>query len=251
MSCSFNRVWWPALALAGVATAVGCKASDFYGLGAEECSVDGDASAGVQGSLTKAAGDGQTAATGTVVAVRIKLAALDGSSLCEKAITWAAANGSVQGQATTNSEGEATADWTLGAPGPQSLTATITNSIPVLSVTFTATATGEAHPIAQISAYNGTSMPGVTVSMVTPFNGTVSFGPLGQNTQSSQSLQVEAGVDFVIEATVGTLSGSTTCTTTAAIVPDPSDPLNTGSALVAVFIGESAEVTLTCNGAWQ
>jgi hypothetical protein len=248
------RAVGPTIIVAAAAVLAACSASDFYGLGAGGCDVDGDASAGIQGSLTKQAGDGQTAAPGSVLSVRVRLVAVNGGALCEKPVIWTtgAGSGSVQGQATTGSNGDATASWTLGAnPGTQSLTATIGNSVPTLSVTFTATATGEAHPVAEISAYNGTTTTGVLVTMTTPFNGAVTFGPLGLNVQSIQSLQVEAGVAFEIEATVGTLTGSTTCTTTAAIIPDPNDPTNTGSALVGVFIGESAEVMLTCNGAWE
>jgi hypothetical protein len=233
---------------------LGCSADDFNGIAAENCDVDGDASAGVQGTLSKDAGDGETHVAGTPITVRVKLLAVDGTALCSKGIEWTAGAGSgtVNGAATTNDNGLGTASWTLGPAGPQTLTATILNSDPVLSVTFTATATGTVtHPIANIRAYNGTSSSDVSVTMETPFNGQQSFGPIAPNTYVAKDLQVEIATEFAITATVGTKTGSTTCSTVAAIIPDPGDPQNTGIALAGVFTGETGEVVVTCNGAWE
>jgi hypothetical protein len=253
MSALRNRSW-AVLLVTGLALGTGCTAGDFYGLSGEGCDVDGDASAGVQGSLSKDAGDGQTAGAGTPVTVRVKLLAVGGAKLCSKGIVWStgAGSGTVNGSAITDAGGLGTASWTLGPAGPQTLTATITNSDPVLSVTFTATATGTAaHPIANIRAYNGTSTSDVVVTMQSPFNGAQSFGPIAPNTLVAKDLQVEAATQFAISATVGARTGSTTCTTTAAIIPDPADPQNTGVALAAVFTGETGNVVITCDGAWQ
>lgn len=251
MSALRNRSW-AVLLVAGLAVGAGCTASDFYGLSGEGCDVDGDASAGVQGSLSKDAGDGQTAVAGTPVTVRVKLLAVGGAALCSKSIAWSTGSGTVNGSAITDFDGLGSASWTLGPAGPQTLTATITNSDPVLSVTFTATATGTAaHPIANIRAYNGTSTSDVVVTMQTPFNGSQSFGPIAPSTLVAKDLQVETATQFAITATVGAKTGSTTCTTTAAIIPDPADPQNTGIALAAVFTGETGNVVITCDGAWQ
>jgi hypothetical protein len=238
------------LGLAGLAGLLGCGAEEFFG-----CDFDNDASPGVQGTLEKVAGDGGTAVAGVPVELAVYVADIDGETLCETGVTWAAAanSGTVDpAQSATGDSGVASTIWTPGpTPGTQTVTATVTTADPPLSVTFTATVTagvGGSHPKAQIGAYNGTSTPGVTVTMQTPYDGQQSFGPLAQNVQASDSLQVEVGVAFQITVTVGAQSGSITCTTLPAIIPNSNDPVNTGNALVAVFT--DGGVFLTCNGAW-
>jgi hypothetical protein len=231
------------------AVVAACGTEPFF-----ECGFDNDASPGIQGTLAKAEGDGAVAAGGAEVELRVSLEDVDEETLCDIPINWtpAANSGSVTpSQSLTLPSGLASALWTLGTtPGTQTVTATVDGAVPALSVTFTATVTAPTptHPLAEIGAYNGTSDPGVTVTMQTPYDGTRTFGPLGANTQEEASLQVEVGVAFQITATVGAQSGSVTCVTTSAIIPDPGNPDNTGNALVAVFT--DGGVLLTCNGGW-
>lgn len=106
------------------------------------------------------------------------------------------------------------------------------------------------HPKAEIRAYNGTSSA-VTVTLQTPYDGQQTLGPISPNTVVSDSMQVEVGDQFMISSTVGGHTGSVTCTTTAAIIPDPNDPVNTGNASVSVFTGMTVNPTLTCyDGGW-
>jgi hypothetical protein len=235
----------------GVAATVGvvaCGTEPIFG-----CGFDNDASPGVQGQLAMVSGDGAVGEAGDEVTLTVHLEDVDGEDLCDTPITWtpSANSGTVlPAQVATGEPGNAETVWTLGGtPGTQTVTATVDAAVPPQSVTFTATVTaGSSHPKAQISAYNGTPTAGVTVQMQTPYDGQQAFGPLAQNTQESDSLQVEAGVVFQIAATVGAQTASITCTTTPAIIPDPSDPVNTGNASVAVFT--DGVVFLTCNGAW-
>jgi len=235
------------LAIAGLAAVSACGTEPFLG-----CDFDNDASAGVQGTLEKLHGDGGTVEAGAQVELAVYLGDVEGEDLCEKSITWTAAanSGTVSPvQSVTGDSGVAGTVWTPGpTPGTQTVTASVDAADPPLSVTFTATVTAGPHPRAQISAYNGTSTPGVTVTMQTPFDGQQVFGPLALNTEASDSLHVEVGVAFQITAVVGAQSGSITCTTLPAIIPNASDPVNTGNALVAVFT--DGGVALTCNGAW-
>jgi hypothetical protein len=219
------------------------------------CGFDNDASPGVQGELAKVSGDGAVGEAGDTVRLTVHLVGIDGESLCFTDITWTPAANSgtvIPAQVATYESGNAETVWTLGeTPGTQTVTATVDAAVPALSVTFTATVTGGggSHPKAQISAYNGTLTPGVIVTMQTPYDGEQTFGPLAPSTQESDSLQVEVGQPFQITAVVGAQSVSVTCITGPAIIPDSSDPVNTGHASVAVFT--NAGVFLTCNGAWM
>lgn len=108
------------------------------------------------------------------------------------------------------------------------------------------------HPKAEIRAYNGTLGGGVSVSLLTPYDGTQTLGPIGASVIVSDSMQVEVGVPFIMSSTIGTKTGSVTCTTTASIIPDPLDTVTTGNAMVAVFTDGSGTPTLSCIGSgWQ
>jgi hypothetical protein len=250
----------PLLFLAGFVGAAACTASDFYGVAEPDCEVDDDASAGIQGALTKTGGDNQTVAAGGTIAVSVNLVDVLPEALCHKTIQWTVTSGGGSVHAspdTTDIDGNASAVWTTGnGSSVQTLTATVKNSDPTLTVTFTANVTGTTgggnHPVAEIGAYNGTSTAGVTFAMQTPYDGTHNYGPLGTNVEETAQLQVEVGAQFHITAHVGALSGTVTCTADQSIIPDPNDPNNTGSALVAVFEGEIAgTLALTCNGGWH
>lgn len=110
------------------------------------CAYDDDASAGIQGTLTKTQGDAQTVASGGQVALEILLEDVVSERLCNATIDWAPApgNGSVSSaQNMTDGSGLASTTWTVGATaGTQTLTVTVENSVPTLSGTFTATVTG-------------------------------------------------------------------------------------------------------------
>ena len=110
---------------------------------------------GVPANLVKVAGDGQSAAAGTAVAVAPAVKVTDGlgAAVSGVAVTFAVASGggSVTGAATTtNASGVATVgSWTLGAvAGANTLTASVA-TLP--AVTFTATGTGAAGPAIQLS----------------------------------------------------------------------------------------------------
>jgi hypothetical protein len=119
-------------------------------------------------------------------------------------------------------------------------------------VTFTATANpvGGSHPKAEIRAYNAPGQPAITVSLQTPFDGVRTLGPIAPGFSVPDSVQIEVGVQFTISSTIGGHTGTLTCTTTAAIIPVPGDPL-TGNALVTVIIGAGGQPTLGCSGGWH
>jgi hypothetical protein len=208
----------------------------------------------VAAHLEIVSGDMQAALGGSVLPdlLEVRLVGEDGGLAPRTNLTWQVTGGGTVAEATTESspnDGRSQNEWTLG---PAGMAQAVTVSEPSgSSVTFTATATPPAgsHPKAEISAYNGTLTPGVIVTMQTPYDGEQTFGPLAPSTQDSDSLQVEVGQAFQITAVVGAQSGSVTCTTGPAIIPDSSDPVNTGHAMVAVFT--NAGVFLTCNGAWM
>ncbi len=115
----------------------------------------GTQQAGVPTAVTKVAGDLQTAAAGTAVAVapQVKVTDAFGSPVASVAVTFAVASGGgsiTGGSATTDASGLASVGtWTLGATaGANTLTATVTG-LPV--ATFTATGTGTAGGVITLS----------------------------------------------------------------------------------------------------
>jgi hypothetical protein len=202
-----------------------------------------------------ASGDGQTAPAGSAIPLVVQWSDVPGNPGPVTTLTWAVTGGGSMAATTTTTDGinELFANsWTLGTAGtPQTVTVSEPGGS---SVTFTATATppGGSHPKAEIRAYNGSLSSGVSVTLQTPYDGTRTLGPMGPNVLVSDSLQVEVGVQFIMSSTIGGKTGTVTCTTTAAIIPDPNDPINTGNALVAVFTDLTGTPTLTCNGnGWQ
>lgn len=116
--------------------------------GAGSVTFNATATAGPATSVTKVAGDNQTATVGTAVATdpRVKVADAFGNGVAGVSVTFAVASGggSVSGSTpTTGADGTAAVgSWTLGAvAGANTLTATVTGLTPV-----TFTATGSAAP---------------------------------------------------------------------------------------------------------
>lgn len=220
-----------------------------------------DPSPGTQGTIEIAAGNGQTAPASTALptAIAARVVGTSGKAIAGVPVHWivASGGGSVPNTYTSTTavtalnDAVATVQWTLGpAAGPQTLLATVDDLDPADTLVFTATATGGggAHPLAEISVYNGTSSGGMTATVATPYQGNVSYGPMGASQMDSDSLQVEVGVVFTITATLGAASVTQSCTTTAGIVPVPGNA-STGSALAGVF--QDGGLIITCNGNWQ
>lgn len=206
----------------------------------------------VPGLITVASGGDQSAPAGTALSNPLEVVlTVNDNRVPQFPLTWTTADGGSLERATTITDGDGVAQnrWTLGPTvGDQTVTVSVPGGISA-DLTATATPASGSHPKALISAYNGTSSE-VTVTMQTPFDGQQVFGPIAPSTQVSDSLQVEPQVVFDIAATLGAVTGSVTCTTTAAIVPNPSDPANTGSALVSVFTNGTGGLTLSCFGGW-
>jgi hypothetical protein len=156
----------------------------------------------------------------------------------------------------TPATGSTFGGWT-GCTSVSGLTCTLTFSPTAGDTTFRVQVRFDdpgpsAHPKAQIRAYNGTPIAGVSVVLQTPYDGVRTLGPMGTSIVVSDSMQVEVGAQFIMSSTIDGLTGSVTCTTTAAIIPNPSDTVTTGNALVAVFTDSTGTPTLSCNGVgWQ
>lgn len=240
-------------ALTILVASCGCDDATF---GSSCDSDDHDASAGIQGFLTKTKGDGKSVPAGTDISLEVFLANVNESALCGHTITWTPGANSGSASPVTSetaADGTTVATWTLGPTvGQQTLTATVNNSIPTLSVIFTATATGGSHPIAEVSMYNLLSTAGVTASVETPFQGTVGYGTLSTLGLTTKNLQVEVGEEYTFTASVGSKTGTITCTAAAGIIPGPQNPGNTGTALVSVSADPAEGVFLQCiSGGWE
>ncbi|HEY7027170.1 MAG TPA: hypothetical protein VH438_06165 [Gemmatimonadales bacterium] len=150
----------------GFVVVLACSSSTAPGPG---CSFDDDASAGVQGELFAVLGDGATAQAGAQIFLSARLYGVHNHNLCQKTITWtpAANSGSVSsGQSITDDIGAAGSVWTLGpATGTQTVTATVENSDPTLSVDFTATVTAPGvYRLEIVSGDQQTALPQTAVS---------------------------------------------------------------------------------------
>jgi hypothetical protein len=130
-------------------------------LGSLTVTFNATGAAGAPASLTKSAGDGQTANTGTTVPVAPSVIVKDanGNVKSDVVVTFAAGvgGGSVTGgTATSNAAGVATVgSWTLGpTPGANTLVASAAG---VPSVTFNATATSAACSVRTDHTFGATS----------------------------------------------------------------------------------------------
>ncbi|MFN2635661.1 MAG: Ig-like domain-containing protein [Gemmatimonadaceae bacterium] len=194
------------------------------------------ASAGAPASISKTAGDAQTAVAGSAVAISPSVTVKDanGNPVSGASVTFSVTSGGgtvTSGSQTTNSSGVATvAGWTLGTTaGPNSLSATSGSLSPAVF-----TATGTAGPAAVViktagdnqSANSGTAVsvpPSVTVrdangnavAGVTVIFAVASGG--GTLTGGSQVTNA-SGVATVGSWTLGT-AGTNTLTATAGTLP--------------------------------
>jgi hypothetical protein len=169
------------------------------------------ATAGPAASVAKQAGDGQTARTGSALAIAPAVIVTDtlNNPKPGATVTFAATagNGTVGGASQiTGADGVATVgSWTLGHVGTDTLTATVTgSSIKGNPATFTATAvtmTGPANVVVA-SGNNEMGLVGYPVNL----------RPAVLVTDVSNSPVSGATVTFAVTAGGGSLSGSTTTT---------------------------------------
>lgn len=213
--------------------------------------------AAMRGYLAIESGDHQTAPAGEEVALSLAVSLTrypGGSPTPPAELHWVAQGGGSVSLATTETaafDGMSRNRWRLGSAGtPQSVVVTDPTGG---SVTFTATATPneQDHPKARISAYNGTNVDGLTVTMTTPFDGDRTFGPLATNAEAADSLHVEVGVTFGITAVLGAVQRSATCVTVASIIPDPGNPGLTGRAVASALSDGEGGLELQCSVGWQ
>ena len=182
--------------------------------------------------MTKEAGDGQSAAVSTAVAIAPAVKVVDGSGspVAGVGVTFAVASGggSLTGASTTtNASGIATVgSWTLGATaGANTLTATATGSgITGNPATFTATATASVFSPTSNTTLSGTqsfasvNIPaGVTVTMSADLVLTVSGAVTLTGTLSGDCVNVSMTIGGVFTST-GTFSNA--CTTDTDNPPD-------------------------------
>jgi hypothetical protein len=111
--------------------------------GGEDLVLPPDGAPSSSAHLVVAGGNAQVGQPGLPLSERVRVQLLDesGNGISDQPITWAIASGGgsvVPEISTTDSAGFASTTWTLGAPGPNSLTAVVPG---VASVTFTAMAT--------------------------------------------------------------------------------------------------------------
>jgi hypothetical protein len=139
--------------------------------------------------------------------------------------------------------------WHIESGGLQQVSVTPQSlSFGGIGVIFTATG-ALPYSKAEIRAYNGTDTPGITVSVLTPYDGTRTLGPIAPGFSFPDSVQVVVGVEFYISSTIAGHTGTKICTTTSEIIPVPGDPL-TGNAIVTVSLVGS-QPTLGCSGGWH
>ncbi len=179
--------------------------------------------AGAAALITINAGNNQVATAGTVVATppSVKVTDANGNVAAGAGVTFAVATGGggiTGATGSTNASGIATVgSWTLGAAGPNSLTATL-NGVSGQSVTFNATATALAGLGLSISGRversetitvtvtdNGTTLPpaSVTLTLVPADGGTVN---------SDGTIKLLKTGSLTINAQANTHTGSSTIT---------------------------------------
>jgi hypothetical protein len=210
------------------------------------CSKDDDPTNPATRTIAVVSGDAQNGVVGTALTDPIVVQVKDpsGNPLSNVAVTWTidAAMGTLANQsATTDAEGKATANWTLGTTsGAQSFTVTAAGVSAPITVTATAAAgeaadvtvsdgdtqtggvgTALANPlIVKVVDAHGNGVPGVTVTWTTSSNGTFATptsvtndGGLAQNTYT---LGTTPGTETVTATiTVGATTKSITFTLTS------------------------------------
>lgn len=192
--------------------------------------------AGAAAAIVKVAGDNQTAATGTTVAVapRVRVDDSFGNRKPNTSVTFqpTAGSGSVTvGTVTTDGQGEAqVGSWTLdAAAGPDTLVATVTGTAIVASFGATAVMPGAPANIVAFVGDNQTALvgyatnvrPAVRVTDANNFavaNVSVTFAVAsgGGSVQNATVLTNASGVAQVGSWTVGAVAGANSLTATAA-----------------------------------
>ena len=205
-------------------------------------------------TMSKSAGDGQTAAAGAAVAIRpaIKIVDQTGAAVSGISVTFAIASGggSITGAATlTGADGIATVgSWTLGfTAGANTLTASAQGGVTGSPVTFTATASaanvatamtkqgGDAQsatvgtavavaPSVKLVNASGAAVAGVAVAFTASTGGSVTGGTTTTNA---------SGIATVGSWTVSATAGANTLTATATgsgITGNPTTFTATGTA---------------------
>ena len=185
---------------------------------------------------------GQTATVGTALAnpVSVHVTDQNGNPFSGATVTWSvvSAGGSVDAAtSTTNSTGDATVHWTLGATaGTDSLTASIANGQSV-TITATATAASSGNTVAKVSgdsqsvkagtatqplvvqvmSTGGTAVSGATVTWTTTGGGTLSATSSTTDATGKTSVTLTTAATAgaaTVKATVGTSSVTFTVTGT-------------------------------------
>lgn len=202
---------------------------------------------GVPSQITIAAGNGQSATTGTAVAVRPAVAVRDqhGNAVSGVQVTFAVTTGGgvVTGAtATTDAAGVGAAgSWTLGSTtGTNTLTATVQNLTPV---EFTATATAPA--VAFLSANSGDQQYAAVA-------GPVPTAPSVRVLDADYRPVAGVTVTFAVGAGGGTITGATPVTDSLGIAAVGSWTLGTAAGantLMASIAGSALPpVTFTATG---
>jgi adhesin/invasin len=172
---------------------------------------------------------GQTGGVGTALAnpVSVHVTDQNGNPFSGATVTWAVvgAGGTVDGAtSTTNSTGDATVHWTLGAAaGTDSLTASIANGQSV-TITATATASSSGNTIAKVSGDSqsvkaGTATAALVVKVMTTggtaVNGaTVTWTTTGGGTLSKTSTTTDSTGTTSVTLTTSATAGAATVTAT-------------------------------------
>jgi hypothetical protein len=190
-------------------------------------------------------GNSQVGAPGSPLPQQVVVRVADevGAGLADQTVSWSVATGegSATPTSTTNADGLAAANWTLGNPGPNTLTATVSG---VGSVTFTATASNSDGPG---SGGGGTgTIPSAASSTVSADPATIQVGSGVSSIRVTVRDAAGAPVPNVVVTLSATGSGNTLTQPAA----------RTGTDGVAVGTLKSSvvgtkDVTATANGTVQ
>ena len=163
-------------------------------------------------TMTKNAGDNQSATVGTVVATKpsVKITDQNGAAVSGVSVTFAVVSGGgsvAGGSTTTGSDGVATiGNWTLGATaGANTLTASA-SGVTGSPVTFTATGTAVAAPVAVAMTKQGGDAQSAAVSTAVTNAPSVKLVDISGNPVAS------VAVTFAVASGGGSITGSSATT---------------------------------------
>jgi hypothetical protein len=164
------------------------------------------ANAGNVSSVVKISADGQSVAAGSTITTVVEVRDASNNPIANQPVNWLVGEGAgsvTPATSNTNAQGQASAQWTLGAaPGTNTLNVVAGGA----TATFTATGTGTGSP----STLAITTPPSaVTVGA------TISPAPVVQIRDASGNNVATAGVDITVAKSsgTGTLQGTQTVTT--------------------------------------